>query len=293
MIGSVKRAIAAAALISAAAAAPAAAQGKSGLALGQTKDKTSHGGAAAAAAGSASPATSVSTTSTPATSASSALYYGSWLDDASTMTPGSAWLGLSTAYWKSTTGRQFDAPVMMGAIGVSPRTQIGASVPIYHFRDVDGFSSNGVGTISMYGKLMLVDPAGSNGVGFAIAPLLQLAPASDQRLGWALPVNVEARTRRARIYGSTGYFSRGSVFVTVAADVPAGRKASFTANFGRSFASGSHETDLGAGLALFTSPTTSVFISLGRAFMSDPAAAGGMSLGGGVSVTMPRPIRHP
>src|SRR5437764_601479 len=173
MIGSVKRAIAAAALISAAAAAPAAAQGKSGLALGQTKDKTSHGGAAAAAAGSASPATSVSSTS---------------------------------------------------------------------------------------------------------------APASDQRLGWALPVNVEARTRRARIYGSTGYFSRGSVFVTVAADVPAGRKASFTANFGRSFASGSHETDLGAGLALFTSPTTSVFISLGRAFMSDPAAAGGMSLGGGVSV---------
>ena len=292
MIDAVKRAIAAAALIGAAAAAPAAAQGNSGSAPGQNKTKRDSG-AAAAAAGSASPATAVSSTSAPATSGSSTLYYGSWLDDASIMTPGSAWLGLSTAYWKSNTGRQFDAPVMMGAIGVSPRTQIGASVPIYHFRDVDGFSSNGVGTISMYGQLMLVDPAGSNGVGLAIAPLLQLAPASDQRLGWALPVNVEARMRRARIYGSTGYFSRGSVFVTVAADVPAGRKASFTGNFGRSFASGSHETDLGAGLALSTSPTTSVFISLGRAFMSDPAAAGGMSLGGGVSLAMPRAVRHP
>jgi len=280
-------------LLCAVVATAAAAQGNSGSAPGQQKDKSSHGGAAAAAAGSASPATSVSSTSAPATSGSSALYYGSWLDDASTMTPGSAWMGLSTAYWKSNTGRQLDAPVMMGAIGVSPRTQIGASLPIYHFRDAGGFSANGVGTISMYGKLMLVDPAGSSGVGLAMTPLLQLAPASDQHLGWALPVNVEARMRRARIYGSTGYFSRGSVFATVAADVPAGRKASFTGNFGRSFASGSHETDLGAGLALFTSPTTSVFISLGRAFMSDPAAAGGMSLGGGVSLTLPRPVRHP
>src|SRR5207247_1945616 len=113
-------------LLCAVVATAAAAQGNSGSAPGQQKDKSSHGGAAAAAAGSASPATSVSSTSAPATSGSSALYYGSWLDDASTMTPGSAWMGLSTAYWKSNTGRQLDAPVMMGAIGVSPRTQIGA-----------------------------------------------------------------------------------------------------------------------------------------------------------------------
>jgi hypothetical protein len=101
----------------------AAAQGKSGSA----PEKNHGGGAAAAAAGTLSPATSTRATAAPSTSASSALYYGSWLDDASIMAPGSGWLGASTALWKASTGRQIDAPVMMGAIGLARRAQIGGS----------------------------------------------------------------------------------------------------------------------------------------------------------------------
>jgi len=276
------------ALLCAAVASAAAAQGKSGSAPGQIKH-----GAASAAAGSASPATAAGATSAPSTAANSSLYYGSWLDDASVMDPHTTWLGLSTAYWRSDVGHQVDAPVMMGAIGVSPRTQVGASLPIYHFHDTTGGSADGVGTVSAYGKFMLVDPAGRKGFGLAVAPLVEVAPGSDKRFGWALPVNVEARARRVRMYGSAGYFSRGSVFTTIAAEIPTGRRTSLTANLGRSFASGAHETDLGVGFGLSTSPTTSLFLNLGRAIMSDPSAAGGISLGGGVSVTMsPRP-KHP
>lgn len=267
------------ALVCAVVATVAAAQGKSGSAPGQNKT--------------ASPATSVSATSAPSTSANSSLYYGSWLDDASIMAPHTAWVGVSSAYWRSNVGHQIDAPVMMGAIGISPRAQIGATLLIYHFHDLSGSSASGVGTVSAYGKLMLVDPAGRNGVGLAIAPLVELAPGSNQRFGWALPVNVEARMRGMRLYGSTGYFSRGSGFAAIAAEIPTGRRASLTGNFGQSFASGSRETDLGVGVALSASPHASIFFNLGRAFMSDPSAAGGTSLGGGISFTLPHSAAHP
>jgi hypothetical protein len=202
------------------------------------------------------------------------------------MAPGSAWLGASSAFWKANTGRQIDVPVMMAAIGLARRAQMGGSVPIYHFRDPNGLSAHGIGTVSLYGKLMLLDPAATHRFGLAVAPLFELAPGADKRVGWALPINIEARTRRLRIYGSTGYFSRGSVFGAIAAEVAAGSRTSITGTFGQSYAAGSHQTDISIGLALATSRTTSAFVSLGRAFTSD-AMPGSVSFGGGISLAMP------
>src|SRR6186997_499495 len=153
----------------------AAAQGKSESAPGQAR-RTSNPGAAAAAAATVSPATATASTSAPAASANSALYFGSWLDDASMMAPRTLWLGVATAYWKAETARQVDAPIVMGALGISPRAQIGASLPVYHFRDETGLADSGVGTVSVYGKVMLLDPASQRRVGVAVAPLVEVVP---------------------------------------------------------------------------------------------------------------------
>src|SRR5205085_12658154 len=164
--------------------------------------------------------------------------------------PRTIWAGASTAYWKAAGARQVDAPILMVAAGVTRGVQIGGSVPIYHFRDQSGLADSGVGTVSMYGKVRLIDPAVSRRAGLAIAPLVEVTPgASTGRVGWALPVNVEARAERFRVYGSAGYFSRGSIFGSAAIEVPAGRRASVTGNFGQSHASGTHQTSVGLGLS--------------------------------------------
>src|SRR5688500_19728653 len=52
------------------------------------------------------------------------------------------------------------------------------------------------------------DLGGWPAIGVAVTPLLELSPGSADPVGWALPVNLEARHGDLRIYGSTGYFSR-------------------------------------------------------------------------------------
>lgn len=262
---------------------PAAGQGRSGSAPGQNKQKKQ--------STIASPVTSTTATSAPATSANAVIYYGSWLDDASVVEPGDVWIGLSTGYWKADALRQIDAPVISAAVGLSRRMQVGGSLPFYHFQDGAGLSETGFGNMSLYGKLVLVDAAATeSGVGLAVAPLVEIAPGGTGRLGWALPVNVEVRTATSRIYGSAGYFSRGSVFGTIAAQIPLGDRVSISGNFGQSYASaGSHQTALGVGAAFMVTPTSGLFVGLGQTFQPIELGPGGVSFAGGVSFLLPQP----
>jgi hypothetical protein len=283
-----RQVLAACALIAAVIVAPVGAQGKSGNAAGKSKRGSD---AAAASAATVSPATAASSTSAPSTSANSVLYYGSWLDDASLMPPGAMWVGASTAYWKANTAHQVDAPVLMGGMGITPRVQVGGSVPVYHFRDDTGFAASGVGTVSMYGKVMLADVS-AHRIGVAVAPLVEIAPGADDRFGWAFPVNVETRRGRARIYGSTGYFSRGSVFASGALELPAGPRTVVTGTIGQSHSNDSHQTSVGLTLSFFPAGTTGLFLSVAHSSAASTLNNGGLSLGGGVSVSLsPHPSR--
>ncbi len=272
---------------------PAMAQGRSTSAPGKTKAKDSP----AAQSGIAAPSTTSAATSTPASSASSAIYYGSWLDDASIVPSGGAWLGLSTGYWKADAMSQIDAPVMSAVVGLNRRMQIGGSVPIYHFRDGSGVSESGIGNMAIYGKAMIVDAAkNSHGVGLAVAPLLEISTSATDRFGWALPLNIEVRRDRVRLYGSGGYFSRGAVFASVAAEVPLGNRTSVTGNFGQSYAvAGSHQTSIGASGSLTVTPTASLYVGLGRTFQPASVGVGGTSMAGGVSFLLSpfSPVRKP
>ena len=262
---------------------PVAAQGK-GSAPGQAKKSSAAANSKIPASSSAS-----SSTNTPSSSASTVIYYGSWLDDASIVPPGGAWIGLSTGYWKAEALRQIDAPVMSAVVGLNRRLQIGGSVPIYHFRDGTGLSESGIGNIAIYGKALIIDPASqANGIGVAVAPLVEISSSSPDRIGWALPLNVEVRRERVRMYGSGGYFSRGSVFGSFAAEVPAGERVSITGTFGQSFANaGSHQTSLGVSLGLSVSSSSSFYVGLGKSFQPAAAGPGGTSLAGGASFLLP------
>jgi hypothetical protein len=277
-------------------AGPAFAQGRSDQAPGQNKEKPakaagSNSKTRAAASGLASPVTSASPASAPATAANAAVYYGSWLDDASIVEPREIWIGLATGYWTGESNRQIDAPVVSAAVGVSRRFQAGGSLSFYHFRDAEGIAENGFGNVSLYGKLQVLDPyRAPNAIGVAVTPLVELSPGSEQTLGWALPVNVEAHRGNLRIYGSGGYFSRGSVFATVAADIPLASRVSLTGNFGQSYAREStHQTSVGIGASIGIAPTSGAYVGIGRTYMPSATGPGGVSVAGGLSFLLPSP----
>ena len=293
------------------ASGPAFAQGRSDSAPGQSKDKDaksdnpstqksgSNGSSSsgsrqpslAAESGIGSPVTSSAATSAPAAAANAVVYYGSWLDDASIVSPGDVWIALATGYWRGDSNRQLDVPVVSAAVGMTSRFQAGGSASFYHFRDPDGLTESGAGTFSAYGKFQLLDPMrAENAIGIAITPLIELSPGSSERFGWALPVNIETQRGNLRVYGSAGYFSRGSVFGTIGADIPVGSRFALSANIGQSYASaGSHQTSFGAGFSVGLTPKSGAYVGIGQTFM--PAAIGpsGVSLAGGISFLLPQP----
>lgn len=278
------------------AAGPAFAQGRSDSAPGQTKDKAkastpSASASRASQSGLASPITATASTSAPAASANSFVYYGSWLDDASMVAPKEVWIGLATGYWRGNSNRQIDAPVVSAAVGITPRVQAGGSASFYHFRDAEGISENGFGSFSLYGKFLIADPLRApNALGVAVTPLLEFSPGSEAPVGWALPVNLETRRGDARIYGSAGYFSRGSVFASIAADIPVSSRVFINGTFGQSYArAGTHQTSLGVGASLGLTATSGLFVGLGHTLMPSDIGPGGVSLAGGMSFLLPQP----
>ena len=279
------------------AAGPAFAQGRSDSAQGQKKDKPAKtpnpNSSRASQSGLASPVTATTSTSAPAASANAVAYYGSWLDDASMVAPGDVWVGLATGYWRGDSNRQIDAPVASAAVGISPRVQAGGSASFYHFRDADGLSENGFGSFSLYGKFLIADPLRApNAIGIAVTPLLELSPGSEAPVGWAVPVNVETHRGDARIYGSAGYFSRGSVFGTIGADIPLTSRIVLNGTFGQSYArAGTHQTSIGVGASLGLTATSGLFIGLGQTFMPPEVGAGGVSIAGGMSVLLLQPTK--
>lgn len=205
--------------------------------------------------------------------------------------PGDVWVGLATGYWRGDSNRQIDAPVVSAAIGLTPRLQTGGSASFYHFRDAEGISENGFGTFSLYGKFLIADPLRApNAIGAAVTPLVEFSPGSDAPIGWALPVNLETHRGNLRVYGSAGYFSRGSVFGSVAADIPLTERIFLNGTFGQSYArAGSHQTSLGVGASIGLTATSGLFVGVGQTFMPSEIGSGGASIAGGMSFLLPEP----
>jgi len=158
--------------------------------------------------------TSAPTADVVAGATSSFRQFGSWLDDASSSYKGDSYASLGVGYWRLAESSQVNAPMLGMGWGVSDRLQVSASVPFYH-TTYAGATSSGMDDLYFGAKYTLIDPTLTlSEFGLAVNPIVEVLSAGnpDGRVHFALPVNVELRRQPFRMYGSAGYFTRGSVF---------------------------------------------------------------------------------
>ena len=284
------RSAAAALAIIVLAAAPAAAQGN-GHALGRYKHKSNpppSSSAAAAPSVEAAPIVGVR-------------QFGSWLDDASLVEPAHGYASISIGHYRSLSGRQTDFPIVDGAFGLTPRLQVGVSVPYYRLTFNDGTRITGLGDVYLSTKVSIVAPENTERrIGLALSPVLEVLgdpdPIKNTRMFWGLPVNVELRRDRYRVYGSGGYFSRGALFGSGALEIPVHERVIVTGVLAYTRALNVDpgadtlglskiRMDVSGAAAYVLSPSFVLFGSLGRTISAKDANASSLVLSGGISVS--------
>jgi hypothetical protein len=162
---------------------------------------------------------------------------GTWLDDATTVGVRAGYVLIGVSYWQAANADQIDAPILGVTYGITQRTQLSATVPFYR-ATYEGVSGGGLDTIYISGKIAVVDPdAGSGRFGLAVGPGLEIRSAGldgASRAHWVVPLSVELRSSAFRVYGSTGYFSRGAFFAAGACEWTAPTRTSLTVSLAHS-----------------------------------------------------------
>jgi len=228
--------------------------------------------------------------------------FGSWLDDASVMSRGNGFTSFSAGYWRTPGFTEFDVPAFDVAVGLTRRVQVGASLPIYHASEPGGPISRGVGDLYLTTKVQLRDPAAGkrHRVGFAITPMLEIlsvAPVTGaSRINWAVPLSIELQRDGWRTYGSTGYFSRGSLFASGAFERALSDRAWITGTISQSYSIKRDDLSEALGLAkmrvdvsggggVSLSNAVALFGAIGRTISKQDATSSKLFLTGGLSVT--------
>ena len=278
---------------------PAAAQGNGrGNAFGHNKKASS--GAASAATSSSSGAAAVPEASASQPEGTGIRTFGSWLDDSSIMTPGMGFMSFSVGYWRMPSFTEIDAPAFDVGVGLTPRVQVGASVPVYHAAEPGGPTVRGIGDLFLTSKIQLRDAAQAKRapLGVAITPIVEVlsaAPAGGGRVSWGVPASVEWRQPNWRAYGSTGYFSRGAVFASGALELTVGRRAWITGTISSSRSNADDplseaigltrvRTDVSGGASVAVSDALAAFGSIGRTISREDGNSSRLFVVGGLSV---------
>ena len=223
--------------------------------------------------------------------------FGSWLDTAGVSAPGEAWVSISSAYWRSPSLREVDAPAMGVTAGVARRTQIGVSLPYYHVTDQSGFASQGFGASYVTTKFALSE---NPRLGVSTSPTVEILNWSSPdigRINFVLPISLQTSVGTTQIYGSTGYFTRGSVFGTGAVEWPATSKLTLAVTMAHSYSVVSdpvsdalgvarHRTDASGGVYYAATPGVVVFTSIGRTFAPIDQTSGRLAVSAGMTMNV-------
>ena len=281
-------------------AAPAAAQGQGkGNAFGHAKSTASAAPATATAAAAGAPG------GVPASEVTGVRNFASWLDDASILEPGSGVMSFSAGYWRMDGFSELDVPSFDVGFGIAKRVQAGASVPVYHAGTPGGPVARGIGDIYLNAKVQLREPSAGpkQRIGVALVPLVQVLssePAAGvSRVSWGLPVAIEVQRTGWRMYGSTGYFSRGSIFGSAAIELPLAERAWITGTLTQSHSTKAdagadalglpaNRTDISGGVAWAAANRIALFGSLGRTLSRSHPTDTHLFVSGGVAVTFDR-----
>ncbi len=164
--------------------------------------------------------------------------------------------------------------------------QLSGSLPYYQASYSDGYESSGLGNTSLAVKVKVIDPK-EHTVGLAVAPLLEIlsdASLADPTLGlsrvnWGLPVSVQVGRGNTRAFATTGYFSRGALFLAAALEQALSSKFILTGAISHMYATSTTDrsdlqglsqsrTDLSGSVAWRVAPALWVAGSLGRTVSS-------------------------
>ena len=219
--------------------------------------------------------------------------FGVWLDDATTRAAGGGSFGLGAGYFRGGGASLVDIPIIDGSFAVHDRLQLGMSIPYYR-SEVSGTTLRGVDDMYFSGKVVLVDPAIQDARwGIAVIPVLEVLSAGffEDRVHWALPISAEFRASPIRVYGSTGYFSRGAVFGAGAIEWASAQGTSLTFSLTHAKPTADEATGLPGGRSDFSvavghpvNDATSVYIGVGRTLSSpDESNKTSLAISGGIS----------
>ena len=284
----------------------AAAQGR-----GRPKaPKAPKGSTSVPAAAPAAPGASTSSVQGPAPSTVAPVVsfrqFGSWLDDASASASGEGRTGIGIGYWRVNGGSQVNVPMLDVGYGITDRISASASVPFYRSR-YEGGVVRGLDDMYLAGKVTLVDPALTvSEFGLAASPIVEvISPGSTGgRMHYALPVSVEVRRLPFRVFGSAGYFSRGSVFAGGALEWSAPAGYVVTGALTQSYSTDADTTldalgvsrkraDVTGSIGYPLGQVASAYVSVGRSLTSIDDGGTAFSLAGGVSFRFTTPRATP
>jgi hypothetical protein len=223
------------------------------------------------------PKTTVSSPSAPETPAPAVSFreFGSWLDDASAPTEGEGRTGIGFGYVRADGGSQFSLPSIDIGYGLSNRVQVGATVPFYH-SSYAGTTARGLDDVYLSAKFTAIDPASnSRRMGLSVSPLVEVLSAGsvDGRLHWALPVSMEVRRDKFRVYGSSGYFSRGALFTAGAVESAIGERIAVTGALTQSYSTKEDLVSDAAGISRYRVDATGAWPRVEHHFRSAAGSA--------------------
>jgi hypothetical protein len=219
--------------------------------------------------------------------------FGVWLDDATTRAAGGGSFGLGVGYFRGGGASLVDIPIIDGSYAVHDRVQLGMSIPYYR-SEVSGTTLRGVDDMYFSSKIVLVDPAIQDARwGIAVIPVLEVLSAGffEDRVHWAVPISAEFRASPVRVYGSTGYFSRGAVFAAGAIEWASEQGTSLTFGLTHAKPTAEEATGLPGGRSDFSvavghplNDASSVYVGVGRTLSSpDDANKTSLAISGGIS----------
>lgn len=241
----------------------------------------------------AAPAT---TAVTPATGGATPF---AWIDDGSVIDPGAVAVAISFLQWQGAGLSELDVPVVDVVAGLAPRAHVSVTVPRVSGSGDPFGAAGGLGTSYFSLKLGILD-GNTSGVRLAVSPTLEVLSGSvaeafttdGRRAHFGVPISAEIDRGRARLYGSTGYFSRGLWFAGGGLGVLAVEKVMVSAAFSRAWrradAAGAPlnarvRNEISGGASYAVTPAMSMFGSVGRTIATLDENGAGTTIGGGVA----------
>jgi hypothetical protein len=296
--------IAACAVVSLLLNTPLFAQGQSQQDHGKSGSSNASGKGGGGNGSSVSPPSEVAFAApTSASSSTSASTPFAWIDNANLVAPGAVWIGISTVRWQNAGVSEISVPVVDAAIGMTPRLQIGASVPRVAASEALS-RPGGLGTTFLNAKVGILNDS-ERPLKLAVTPTLEILseaamqwlPIGHNRVQWGLPFSVEFDHGVSRVYGSSGYFSPGMWYTGAGAGTQIGSRVGVAVSVSRSWTrtllddpslATPRRHDISTGVSVDLTPNIGVFGSVGRTIRTAAQYGAGTTLSVGISLTANR-----